>query len=102
MSEKEMKERVEDITTINFSITKCPLKIFKGFSDFCKKETSDNYAFGLKVLLESREANIKEVVLYEQYAELREEIQELREQVNELKGKKKMPRTMGSGGRKDE
>jgi len=96
---KETKDRIDDITTINFSITKCPLKVFKAFSTFCKQETNDNYAFGLKVLLDSREANVKELVLYEQYLKLREEFEALKELVNKTEVTKK-PKTMGSGGQK--
>ncbi len=92
-----MKDRVDDITTINFSITKCPLKVFKGFSTFCKQETNDNYAFGLKLLLESREANVKELVLYEQYLSLKQEIEEIKSKLDK-KDEKIKPKTLGSGG----
>jgi|TARA_Y100000034_G_scaffold135310_1_gene206681 hypothetical protein len=97
----ELKERLDDITTINFSITKCPLKVFKAFSSFCKKETNDNYAFGLKLLLDSREANVKEVVLYEQYLKLKDEVADIRKLVD-APTERKRPKTMGSGGLKDE
>ena len=96
MSDK--KERIEDITTINFSITKCPMKIFKTFREFCKKETNDNYSFGLKILLESREANVKEVLLYEHFLELRDEITSIKKEIEELKGSKTKVKTLGSGG----
>jgi hypothetical protein len=96
----DMKDKIDDLTTINFSITKCPLKVFKGFSTFCKQETNDNYAFGLKMLLDMKEANVKEVVLYEQYLELRDEIEILKDKIGEPK--KIRPKTMGSGGKKDE
>lgn len=89
MSEKA--EQLKDLTTINFSITKCPIKVFKAFSEFCKTETNDNYAFGLKMLLESRETNIKEIILFEKYAELRDEVEQLKQ-----KNERKIPRTMGS------
>ena len=103
-TEEQIKKDVEDLATINFSITKCPLKTFKAFTDFCKKETSDNYSFGLKILLETREANIKEVVLYEQYTELRDEVEKLKAALAELKGEtpRVLPKTMGSGGKKNE
>jgi len=96
----EVKERLDDITTINFSITKCPLNVFKAFSSFCKRETNDNYAFGLKLLLDSREANVKEVVLYEQYLELKDEIENIKKQLGNEERKK--PKTMGSGGMKND
>ena len=97
MSDK--KERIEDITTINFSITKCPMKIFKSFREFCKAETNDNYSFGLKILLDSREANIKEVVLYELYTKLRDEVEQLKAEKIERKEEPKI-KTLGSGGKK--
>ena len=101
----EKKDKVEDITTINFSITKCPLKIYKRFTEFCKQETNDNYAFGLKLLIDSREVNVKEVVLYEQYTKLKAEIDELREMimVKESKPKATKVKTFGSAqGEKNE
>jgi len=93
----EAKERVEDLTTINFSITKCPLKVFKLFSEFCKSETNDNYAFGLKMLIDSRDVNVKEVVLYEQYCELRDRVVALESEKSEDKKGPKV-KTLGSGG----
>ena len=95
------KEKIENITTINFSITKCPMKIFKSFREFCQKETNDNYSFGLKLLLDSRSANVKEIVLYEQYLELRDEMNTLKTELEEFKRVKKKPKTLGSGGRKE-
>jgi len=89
----ETAEKLKDLTTINFSITKCPIKVFKGFSEFCKSETNDNYAFGLKMLLESRETNIKEVILFEKYTELRDEVEQLK---LKQKSERKAPKTMGS------
>jgi len=95
-----VKDKVEDLTTINFSITKCPLKVFKAFSEFCKSETNDNYAFGLKMLLDSREVNVKEVVLYEQYCELKDRIVALESKEDKVE-EKKGPKVLGSGGMKN-
>jgi hypothetical protein len=97
----ETKDRIDDITTINFSITKCPMKIFKSFREFCKSETNDNYSFGLKILLDSRETNIKEVVLYELYTNLRDEFEQFKQEMSERKEKPKL-KTLGSGGKKNE
>ena len=91
MSDK--KDKIEDLTTINFSITKCPMRVFKRFSEFSKKESNDNYSFALKLLLDCRETNIKEVVLYEQYMELKQEFAELKKKVEHKTNK---PKTMGS------
>jgi hypothetical protein len=109
MGEKSMKERVEEIpTTINFSITKCPEKVFKRFIEFCKQETNDNYSFGLKLLLDAREGNIKEALLYEQYIELKARLGDVEVKLEkflvEIQGtpKKKLPKTMGSANKKKE
>jgi len=73
-----MKEEKEELpTTINFSITKCPIETYKKFVDFCKKETNDNYSFGLKLLLEGMEGNVKEALVYQQYMELKQRVEKL-------------------------
>jgi len=95
----EVKEKVENLTTINFSITKCPLKIFKAFSEYCKKETNDNYAFGLKLLLDGMKGNAKELMLFEQYNELKVEVEQIKQTLEE-QNEKKAPKTLGSGGQK--
>jgi len=84
--EKEkIQERVADLTTINFSITKCPEKVFQRFSDFCKSETNNNYSFGLKQLLDGMDGNIKEAVIFQQYIELKAEVEDLRIELAEVK-----------------
>jgi hypothetical protein len=94
------KEKLEEMTTINFSITKCPMKVFKRFSEFCKKDTNDNYSFGLKMLLDARESNIKEVILYEQYMQLKDEVEQIKHTLsvqNEVQRSEPGPKTLGSG-----
>ena len=101
MSDEEIKKRVEEITTINFSITKCPHKVYKKFVEFCKTETNDNYSFGIKLLIDGMEANIKEAALYENYMILKERMDVLEEQINKPKEEEKKVKklkTMGSGG----
>ena len=99
MSE-EIKERVMEITTRNFSITKCPERVFQDFVAFAKKETNDNYSMALKMLLDAKEANIKEVILFEQYMELKQEIASLRASIEdtpeEEEPKRQAPKTFGS------
>lgn len=90
------KEKVEELTTINFSITKCPMKVFKKFSEFCKSETNDNYSFGLKVLIDGVEGNVKEALLYEQYMELNARVTDLENKDNPEPEPKKVPKTLGS------
>ena len=82
---KSTRDRVKDITTINFSITKCPHRVYQDFVEFCKKETNENYSMGLKLLTEGMKSNIKEVVLFEQYIELKHELSQLRLELEELK-----------------
>jgi hypothetical protein len=89
----DQKEKIEELTTINFTISKCPMKIFKRFMEFCKNETNNNYSFGLKLLLDGIDSNIKEVVLYEQYMELKQRVSEIE---NKEQKQKAVPKTMGS------
>jgi hypothetical protein len=100
----EIKERVTELATINFSITKCPAKIYERFTSFCKKETHDNYSFGINLLLNAWEQNIKEVVLYEQYMLLQERVRVLEEKLASagVKEKKTLPKTLGSANRTTE
>jgi hypothetical protein len=78
MTEKKITERVKDLTTVNFSITKCPQKVYEEFVAFCKEETNDNYSMGLRDLLNGMKSNIKEVVLYQQYMETKDELNQIR------------------------
>ena len=89
---KAIKDRVNDITTINFSVTKCPLKVYREFVAFCKEETSDNYSFGLKLLLDGMKGNIREATLFQQYLEMKERLDKLEEK----DGEKPPFKTMGS------
>jgi len=94
---EDKKSRVEEITTINFSITKCPMKVFKRFSDFCKSETNDNYSFGLKLLVDGMEGNVKEALMYEQFMELNARVQDLEAKYEPVQTEtKSKPKTLGS------
>lgn len=97
-----VKENVEKLITYNFSVTKCPIKIYKKFVEFCKQECSDNYAFGLKLLLDGVEGNVKEALLFQQYIELKERIEALEQDMLKMSGAVNQtgPKTMGSGGQK--
>ena len=98
----EIKDKVDEMTTINFSITKCPLKIYKRFVQFCKEETSDNYSFGLKLLLDGMEGNVKESLLFQQYLEIKGEVAQIKEIIGAKKETKKIKiKTLGSGGGKN-
>ena len=91
----EKKEKIENLTTINFSITKCPVRVFKRFSQFCKDETNDNYSFGLKMLLDAMDGNVKEALLFEQYIELKARVEGLEAKKGEETPRSK-PKTLGS------
>jgi len=78
MTEK-IHDKVKDLTTINFSITKCPHKVYEEFVSFCKEETNNNYSMGMKMLLDAMKVNIKEITLFERYMELKERIEKLEE-----------------------
>ena len=99
MTDDEIKKRVEGIATINFSISKCPVKVYEDFVQFCKEETGDNYAFGLKMACEALKGNAKDAVLFQQYLELKERVDVLEEKLNEgkVESKAKGPKTFGSG-----
>lgn len=114
MDEDSTKERIEKMQTMNFSITKCPLAVYEEFTDFCKAETNDNYSFGIKLLLNANKANIKELMLYEQYMLLAERVKALEETIAALTTNKqenetpteepvkKTPKTMGSNKKLEE
>ena len=89
MTEDKKKDIIQSMVTRNFSITKCPEIVFNKFVNFCKAETNDNYSMGLKLLLEAKEVNVKEVVLFEHYMEIKEELAELNHKVSQLETKKK-------------
>lgn len=100
---KEMKDKVDNLTTINFSVTKCPLKVYRKFVEFCKEESNDNYSMGLKLLLDGIEGNVKEATLFQEYMEVKERLVKVEAELNQLKKpveeeKKPKLKTMGSGG----
>ena len=100
MSEEDTKrEKVISMTTRNFSITKCPERVYEDFVGFCREETNENYSMGLKLLMDARKVNIKEALLFEQYMEVKAELRELRESMvpapEEKEPVKKVPTTFG-------
>lgn len=104
MSEEEckdkcsIKEKVLDLVTVNFNIKSCPEKIHQEFSEFCKVEANDNYPMGLKLLLDAKNSNIKEALLFEQYMELKVRVEELEKQLQQQpdEPKKAKPKTFGN------
>jgi len=108
IDDKTQQEKFRDIqkTTINFSITKCPAKIHQKFCEFCQQETNDNYAMGIKILLECMEVEAKDQVMFQQYMEVREKVGILNERIEKLEmqgveqSQNKGPKPFGSGGKK--
>jgi len=93
----EMKDKVQGLETWGFNVNKVPPKVYKEFTDFCKIETSSNYAFGIKVLLERSKAY---ELLINEIAEMKLQIQEF-DVKPEIK-KAKIVKTLGSGGIENE
>jgi uncharacterized protein YoxC len=81
--DKTIKNRVEDATTINFSITKCPYKVYKEFVDFCKEETEDKYAMGLKLLIDAKNKTATVEGLFKAILSLQEQIDEINQRDGE-------------------
>lgn len=76
------RDKVMKMATINFSITKCPQKVYEEFVMFCQSETNDNYSMGLKMLIELYKTNAKENHIFNKLEELESEIEQLKKQPN--------------------
>jgi len=99
--EENIKERVDsDVVTLNFTVSNCPETIYNRFVDYCKKNAGNYYAMGLKQLLDTAEADAKSLMLYEKIIALEVRITELEGKKDEKARLK--PKTMGSGGKKNE
>lgn len=92
--EVSVQERVKSMVTRHFYISKCPEEVYVRFSEFCKVETMDNYALGLKTLLDIAETNAKELTLYKKYLEMEDRLVEL--EGKEIEPKEEKLKTMGS------
>ena len=68
--EKSLKEKVDMLTTRNFSITRCPEIVWEDFVNFCKRESGDSYSMGIKLLLDSYKTNAKELMLYQRILDI--------------------------------
>lgn len=87
----DVRKRIEQITTRNFTISACPEVVFRRFSDYAKAHTSDAYWMAIKELLDIAEANAKELVLYEKVNQLQMRI----DQLGESTEKKSSGKTFG-------
>ena len=91
---RDMTERIENMTTRNFSITRCPEKVWKDFVKFCEEETGDSYSMGIKVLLDLYKTNAKELMLYKRIIDIEDKVDALTKVPGDAKLKTK---TFGSG-----
>lgn len=82
MDEEDKKEKVQNISVRTFTIASCPEKVYQRFLKFCKEnaknvryfQDDDNklhkkeeviYHIGLRMLIDSFEADAKNMMLYE-------------------------------------
>jgi hypothetical protein len=114
MDEKDLNERVEDITTTTFSVAGIPIKEFRRFLEFCemnakitkifydrvtnKKQIKEDicYAIGLSRLMDMAESDAKTELLYAKILEIQARLDAM-----EGNEEKKKPKTFG-GGHEDE
>ena len=93
--EEKIREKIDSMVTRNFWITKCPEHIFEEFASFCEVETSNNYSMGLKLLLDFKKENVKEIFLFQKILELESKINQLEPEVL-IDDKKDKKKTFGS------
>ena len=70
------EKNVDELISRNFTITQCPEDVFQRFAKFCKKETNNFYAMGLKILLDSFEDDVIHKVILEKVFELEKKVEE--------------------------
>lgn len=71
---KNLIDKVDDITVVNFMVNECPLTLLKKFKAYAKEHTRMNYPLAIKRLLESAEANAKEAMIWENIMELKDRV----------------------------
>jgi len=74
----EIEKRVKDIATINFNVSKCPVKIYEEFVALCKEQTGDNYAFGIKLGIDAYKLQGELVEMKTRLARLEVELTEMK------------------------
>ncbi|MEK6883030.1 MAG: hypothetical protein AABY22_25625 [Nanoarchaeota archaeon] len=88
----DMKQRIKEMTTRNFTVTNCPETVFERFSHYARREAGDYYAMAIKQLLDTADANVKELVLFQEVQELKDRLH-----IVENKEDKKKHKTFGGG-----
>lgn len=102
-SDKDLKKRVSDITTINFNISKCPESVYNEFVQYCKLHCSDPftgspiYHMGLKMLLDLVKSDAKTEMFYRRLVELEDAMERMQQGIlKQDKEKARQPiKTMG-------
>lgn len=79
--EKDIKQRVTEMTTRNITISGMPEDVFRRFSNYAKVHTADCYWMAVKELLNICEANSKEVILFERLSEVEQRMSQVEEHV---------------------
>ena len=97
MTDKSIEERIDAITTRNFTISGCPEKIFKEFVQYASSNTANCYWMALKELLDLVKANAKENMLFGAMTDLDQRITAI-----ENKEVKSKTTGLGTFGRKEE
>lgn len=76
-NKKDLKERVDDITHVNFQVNECPLTILKKFKDYAKQHTRSNYPMAIERLLEIADTNAKDLMIWESILDVRDKVAQL-------------------------
>ena len=112
--EKDLNEKIEEITTTTFTIAGIPIKEFKRFREFCKHNArvtkifydsvtdSKNikeelcYAIGISRLLDIANAGGAVEMIYQRILDLEQKV------IGDVKvSKSSSPKTMGRGGKNE-
>jgi len=97
--EKSVRDRVLDVSTRNFWISRCPERTFQRFIALAEIETKKDYSMMLKILLDAYENDAKALMLFEKIELLNVRVAELESAfVNTAVVKKSnIPKTFGRG-----
>lgn len=76
-------DKVDAITTRNFRVSAMLERDFQRFTNFCQEVANDNYAMGIKILLDNYASNIKEVLLFQELEELKQRVDVLEQKPKE-------------------
>ncbi|MEA2036013.1 MAG: hypothetical protein U9O94_00785 [Nanoarchaeota archaeon] len=63
-----------EIDARTFTISKCPVNIYDEFVDFAKKETGNNYAMAIRLLIERAKNSEKAVLMMSEIQNIRNDL----------------------------